>query len=183
MIDAVEIIKESVTCEQFADFMGLKRNRNGFAVCPFHGYNDASLKIYKGGRGWCCFGCHKGGDVINLARLYYGLPFKDTVKQIAHDFNIQIADDASNAQKSVLMAVEIAKRKADRAKKERKQAALEAQYWTAYEKWLTNERAIEDNSPQSMDDDFSPAFVRAIMCRNELTEVLTGLEMERIKHD
>ena len=33
--------------------------------CPFHhGDRDPSLIIYPPGRGWHCFGCHRGGDAV-----------------------------------------------------------------------------------------------------------------------
>ena len=67
----VDIVKESVSCKDFAEHIGLSVNRSGFCCCPFHGEKTPSLKIYSDGRGWYCFGCHQGGDVINMAKLYY----------------------------------------------------------------------------------------------------------------
>lgn len=180
MTDTATAIKEAVTCCQFADYIGLSVNRSGFAVCPFHGDKDASLKIYKGGRGWCCFGCHKGGDVINFASLYYGLSFKDTLQRLNDDFHLGIIRAASEkAPNGVLMAVQIAKRKAERKKQERLRAAFEARYWGAFDKWIDNERKIQDNAPKSFEEDFSPAFCQALTEREILRERLIDLEMER----
>ena len=184
MTDTATAIKEAVTCRQFADFIGLSVNRAGFAVCPFHGEKTPSLKIYNGGRGWCCFGCHKGGDVINLASLYYGLGFKDTLKRLNDDFNLGIIQESTEtAPNSVLMAVEIAKRKAERKKEERLKAAIDAEYWIAFDKWIDNERKIQDNAPKAFDEEFSPVFCEALNNRDILRERLTDLEMERTTYN
>lgn len=179
--DTATAIKEAVSCRQFADFIGLSVNRSGFAVCPFHGEKTASLKVYPDGRGWCCFGCHKGGDVINFASLYYGLSFKETLQRLNDDFHLGIIPESTETpQNGVLMAVQIAKRKAERKKKERLKAALEARYWSAFDRWIDNERKIEDNAPKSFGEDFSPEFCNALNQRGILRERLNDLEMERM---
>lgn len=181
MTDTATAIKEAITCRQFADFIGLSVNRSGFAVCPFHGEKTASLKIYPDGRGWCCFGCHRGGDVINFASLYYGLDFKSTLQRLNDDFNLGIISESTEtAQNSVLTAVQIAKRKAERKKQERLKQAVSVRYWAAFDKWIDNERKITDNAPKSFDEDFSPAFCAALNQREILRERLTDLEMERM---
>jgi len=184
MIDAAEIIKSRVTCRQFADFMGLSVNRAGFAVCPFHGDNDASLKIYKGDRGWCCFGCHKGGDVINLASLHYGLGFKDTLRQMDRDFNLGIFTDSnSGASDGLLAAIKSSMRKLSREREERAKRALDAEYWAIFDRWINAERTARDNSPQLPDEPYPEAFCKAVREREIYREWLTELEMRRIHYD
>ena len=180
MMDMATAIKEAVTCRQFADFIGLSVNQSGFAICPFHGEKTASLKIYSGGRGWCCFGCHKGGDVINFASEWYGTNFKDTLQRLNDDFHLGIISESTEtARNSVLTAVQIAARKAERKKQERIKAAIEAEYWAAFDAWLDNERKIADNAPNSPNDDFFPEFCQALALRGELFERVNMLEMER----
>ena len=184
MMDYAEAIKESVSCQQFAEFMGLQINRAGFAVCPFHGDKDASLKIYKGGRGWYCFGCHKGGDVINLASLYYGLGFKETLQRLNDDFNLGLMKKSTETGKNrVLMAVEIAKRKTARLKEQRQREALEAEYWIVFDKWLDAEKRVIETEPKNPEEGFPQAFCDALMEREQYKERLSYLEMERIIYD
>lgn len=48
--------------------------RFGFVRCPFHDGDDTgSLKAYDGDRGWHCFGCHRGGTIIDFGAELYGL--------------------------------------------------------------------------------------------------------------
>lgn len=73
---------------------GHTKDRAGFIRCPFHaGDHTASLKIYKGSRGWSCFGCHAGGTVIDFVMKSDQLQFADAVRQINSDFNLGLLTD------------------------------------------------------------------------------------------
>jgi hypothetical protein len=53
---------------------GRAPNQAGYISCPLHhGDNDPSLKVYADGRGWFCYGCHRGGTIIDLAAGLWGL--------------------------------------------------------------------------------------------------------------
>jgi len=61
---------------------GLKIERGGFCVCPFHSKdNTPSLKIYN--KSYYCFGCGKGGDVISFVMDYNGLDFIEACEWIS----------------------------------------------------------------------------------------------------
>lgn len=50
--------------------------KNRKVNCPFHAEDKPSLHVYPDGT-WHCYGCGKGGDVVQfLAYLYYGEPAK-----------------------------------------------------------------------------------------------------------
>ena len=62
-----EIIKSRVTSRQLLEHVGVPVLKNGFACCPLHGEKTPSLKVYADPqRGWHCFGCGRGGTVIDL---------------------------------------------------------------------------------------------------------------------
>lgn len=180
MMDYASEIKARITCRDFADHVGLKVNRSGFAVCPFHGDNDASLKIYKGDRGWCCFGCHKGGDVINLASLWYGgTTFKETMQRLNDEFNLgMVPESQEKPEIRALRAVEAARRKTERLKKERLYDALKCRYWRAFDLWFEAERRFWKYAPQTPDDEFTDEFAKAARDKLERMEDLERLEME-----
>lgn len=181
-MDIVTAIKEAVTCNQFADFIGLSVNRSGFAVCPFHGEKTASLKIYRDGRGWCCFGCHKGGDVINFAQLWYKADFKTALRQIDADFQLGLFDGDSKRSTCVLSALQAAQRKAAREREERLKNAIEAEYWRTFDKWLSYDRILADYQPKSRDEDFPENVIEAMNQLPGLLDRLNDLEMRRIQH-
>lgn|SRR3990167_3289034 len=41
-------------------------NRNGLAICPIHREKTGSLYIYDKTNSWFCFGCQKGGSIIDF---------------------------------------------------------------------------------------------------------------------
>lgn len=80
---AAEVIKDTISTKAAAGMMGYEIGRGGFMVCPFHGDTDASLKVYdgRGGHsGWHCFGCGKGGSVIDFVMESEGCSFSKAVR-------------------------------------------------------------------------------------------------------
>ncbi len=183
MIDYAEIIKERVPIQQFLDHVGLRTNKAGFICCPFHGEKTASLKIYRDGRGWCCFGCHKGGDVINFAQLWYKADFKTTLRQIDVEFKLGLFDGNSKGSTCVLSALQVAKRKAEREREERLKNAIEAEYWQTFDKWLSYDRILADYQPKSRDEDFPEKVIEAMNKLPGLLDRLNDLEMRRIQYN
>ena len=77
--DAADVLKDTLTAEDVVRMYGYTP-QHGVIVCPFHGDKDASLHLYPGARGWCCFGCHKGGTVIDWVMLMEDVGFTDAVR-------------------------------------------------------------------------------------------------------
>lgn len=48
--------------------------------CPLHEEKDPSFTVYERNNSWFCFGCNKGGDVINLIKELENCDFKEAVK-------------------------------------------------------------------------------------------------------
>jgi hypothetical protein len=63
-----EQVLSSNNMKNIAENYGLKINHMGFAKCCFHDDNTPSLKIYE--KGFYCFGCGAGGDLIKFVALY-----------------------------------------------------------------------------------------------------------------
>ena len=84
-----EEIKARLTMPQVAGFYGYEPNRSGFLQCPFHsGDRQASLKIYPDGGGWHCFGCGKGGSVIDFVMELFDLTFPQACIRLNRDFSL-----------------------------------------------------------------------------------------------
>ena len=90
---AAQVIRDTVTMDQILDLYGYQP-KHGFMVCPFHGDHDASLKVYKETRGWHCFGCGKGGSVIDFVMEHEGCDFKTAVRAI--DTHLRLGLDDPN---------------------------------------------------------------------------------------
>lgn len=165
---------------------GIQVGRHGFAVCPFHGDHDASLKVYDNGRGWVCYGCHKGGDVINLAMELYGVGFQDAIRKLNEEFSVGIDIDRIPSTKEAFMAAaKVARMKAERKQEQKDQAALDRAYWKAFDRWIELDRLVVDleGTFDREKDSFPDAFCKAILDRNEALEALKILEERRLtKH-
>ena len=57
-----------------AERYGIKVNRNGMCVCPFHNDKNPSMKV---DRRFYCFGCGATGDVIDFVSRLHGISSKE----------------------------------------------------------------------------------------------------------
>ena len=80
-----EAVKEGVTTRAAAEQYGLRVNRHGMCVCPFHNDKNPSMKVDKR---FHCFGCQADGDVIDFTARLYSLSPKDAALKLASDFGI-----------------------------------------------------------------------------------------------
>lgn len=172
-----EIIKERVTTLDMMAHAGIQADRRGMAVCPFHGDRDASLKVYRDPRrGWHCYGCHAGGDVIDFAMRLYGVGFREAVSRINEEFalGLPIGEPMTGAQRRA-MREEITRAKQERQALQRREHEAENDYWSAYDAWLSNERVMQENAPSGLSEP-NAAYCEAIIRRDELEEALKDAE-------
>ncbi|MGH2504532.1 MAG: CHC2 zinc finger domain-containing protein, partial [Ktedonobacterales bacterium] len=52
------------------------------ARCPFHEETHPSFTIFPESQRWWCFGCQRGGDVIEFVRLLEGIGFREAVERL-----------------------------------------------------------------------------------------------------
>ena len=114
-----EQIKEAVTMDVAARHYGFEVTRSGFMRCPFHrGDRTASLKIYSGGGGWHCFGCNKGGSVVDFVMELFGLNFKQALLRINADFRLGLS--SARPDRAVYSEM-LERRQAEQREKERQE--------------------------------------------------------------
>ena len=131
-----------------------------------------------------CYGCHKGGDVINLAMELYGVGFQDAIRKLNEEFTVGIDIDRTPTNREAFQAaVRLAKRKAERKKEQEEEAEQERAYWKAFDRWLGLDRRVLDleGTFDRENDPFPDEFCKAILERNEAKETLMILEERRIK--
>lgn len=86
-------IRERISCLDAARQYGLEVRRDGFCLCLFHNDKKPSLKLYDGNRGFFCFACSEGGDVIKLTGQLLGLDRVEAARQLNRDFNLRLPLD------------------------------------------------------------------------------------------
>ncbi len=130
-------IKMRVSMRDICERYGLNVNGAGFINCPFHaGDNTASLKIYRGNKGWHCFGCSAGGSVIDFVMMFFNIDFKQAVIRLDGDFDLKLPlsrklTPKERINESTRLREIQAKNKAYEDEKQR----LEADYWQAFDEW------------------------------------------------
>ncbi len=70
-----------------------RRGANLFGLCPFHGEKTASFSVQPDKGMYYCFGCHKGGGVINFQMEVEGLSYPDAVRALAQRAGMTVPDD------------------------------------------------------------------------------------------
>ena len=84
-MNVFEAVKQTVTTRQAAELYGIRVNRHGMAVCPFHNDKNPSMKVDKR---FHCFACQADGDAVDFVSRLFGLPSKEAAVKIANDFGI-----------------------------------------------------------------------------------------------
>ena len=80
--------------EVVGQYVNLKRSgSNLFGLCPFHGEKTPSFSVAPDKGIYYCFGCHKGGGVINFEMEIEGLSYPDAVRALAQRAGMEVPDD------------------------------------------------------------------------------------------
>ena len=80
--------------EVVGQYVNLRRSgSNLFGLCPFHGEKTASFSVAPDKGIFYCFGCHKGGSVINFEMEIEGLSYPDAVRALAKRVGMEVPED------------------------------------------------------------------------------------------
>lgn len=87
-----EIVRR-VPAVKAARAYGVAVNSRGLALCPFHAEDTPSCRFYPGDRGFYCFGCGAGGDVLTFAEKLLGLSPIEAARRLDADFHLRLFDE------------------------------------------------------------------------------------------
>ena len=89
-----ELVARNPIEDVVGHYVSLKRSGgNLFGLCPFHGEKTASFSVSPDKGIYYCFGCHKGGGVINFQMEIEGLSYPDAVRALAKRVGMQVPED------------------------------------------------------------------------------------------
>ena len=94
---AAQSIRDTVDMTTILSLYGYQADRNGFMRCPFHGERAGSLKVYTDGRGWHCYGCGRGGSVVDFVMEHENCDFRTAVIAIDKVLHLGLMDPKENA--------------------------------------------------------------------------------------
>jgi len=88
----IALVRERARIDEVvADYVTLKNAGGGSlkGLCPFHDEKTPSFHVNPG-RGFHCFGCGEGGDVISFLQKIDGLGFAEAVQRLADKYGVQL---------------------------------------------------------------------------------------------
>jgi DNA primase len=88
-MDAIAVVSDYVQLES--------RGGRWWGLCPFHQEKTGSFTVNPDLKAYHCFGCGKGGSVINFVMEMDKLSFPEVVELLAKRFGVEIVYDASGS--------------------------------------------------------------------------------------
>ncbi len=133
---------------------GLKINRSGMAICPFHAEKTPSAKIYPDA--FHCFGCGVHADVIGFTQRLFGLSRPiDAAKKLNEDFYLHLD---LGGHRTVNEVSEYRKRQQEREEYER----WEREAWNTLRGYLRTMIEWRKLAPKCPDDEPDRRFIYAL---------------------
>jgi DNA primase len=89
--DIVTVVGEHLTLR--------KTGRNYVGLCPFHGEKTPSFNVSREKGTYYCFGCKRGGDVIDFVMEMERVPFAEAVERLAERFGVHLPSASPEARR------------------------------------------------------------------------------------
>ncbi|MDD2426241.1 MAG: DNA primase [Bacteroidales bacterium] len=87
ILDAAQIV------EVISDFVALKRRGADYkACCPFHNEKTPSFSVSPSRGIYKCFGCGKGGNVVNFIMEHEQLTYVEAIKYLGKKYGIEVEE-------------------------------------------------------------------------------------------
>lgn len=157
--EKIEAIKQGVDLVGLIRSRGiaLKKNGKGYkGLCPFHADDKTpSLSVTPSKNLWQCFGCGKGGDVIEFVKLHDRVGFTEAVQILSGEIPATRKDPAREPAATPELAV-----------KEKKLLARVVSYYQ--HSLTTDSRCLDYLKERGIDDlqaiqDFGAGFVNGTL--------------------
>ena len=162
-MNVFEAVKPNISTRQAAEMYGIKVNRNGMAVCPFHNDKNPSMKVDKR---FHCFACQADGDVIDFVSRLCGLPCKEAAMKLADDFGISY-----DSRHKPTVRPHIREPTAEQLyqKEEARCYRVLTDYFHLVRRWETQ------HAPKQPDDVWHPLFVEALQRKSHIEYLIDTL--------
>lgn len=86
--DIVDVLSNYVTLH--------RTGANYKCVCPFHDEDTPSMVVSPSKNIWKCFGCQKGGNVVNFIQEHEGISFPEAIKLLGDRYQITVPQKEMN---------------------------------------------------------------------------------------
>ena len=98
-----EVIARNDILDVVSSYVHLtKKGGNYFGLCPFHNEKTGSFSVSPDKQIFYCFGCKKGGGVINFIMAEENLSFPDAVRFLAKRAGLEVPEENGDRESSRL---------------------------------------------------------------------------------
>ncbi|GAE89098.1 CHC2 zinc finger domain-containing protein [Acetivibrio straminisolvens] len=91
--DILSVVGEYVKLE--------RKGKNYFGLCPFHSEKTPSFSVDPSKQLYYCFGCGKGGSVIQFVMDAENLDYIEAIKLLAERARIQLPEGSSEEERNI----------------------------------------------------------------------------------
>ena len=162
-MNVFEAVKGNVTARQAAELYGIRVNRHGMAVCPFHNDKNPSMKL---DMRFHCFACQADGDAVDFVSRLLGLPGKEAAVKIANDFGIGYD---SGRKPSVRARIREPTPEQKYQQEENRCYKVLSDYFHHLRTWK------QQYAPKQPEDEWHPLFVEALQRESHIEYLLDVL--------
>ena len=96
-----EKIRRRLSIADVLSHYGYSVGRNGRAPCPLH--RGKNLNFSYNRDVFHCFVCEENGDIFSLVMKMFGIPFKESVVKLNHDFFLGLSERKPTRREQALM--------------------------------------------------------------------------------
>lgn len=91
-----EIIEKNDIGDVIGEYVKLERKGSGYSgLCPFHNEKTPSFSVHEGKQIFKCFGCGKGGNVVQFIMLAENLTYPEALEHLAQRAGITLEKSIS----------------------------------------------------------------------------------------
>ena len=159
----IEEIKKTYSMTEILQRYGVKVNKKGFAVCPFHNEKTPSMKVWQDS--YRCYGCGEYGDIFDFIMKMDNLTFREVYISLGGEYKQSFS----------------ARLKADREQKRRESIessinALKDQISTKYKEITISQSMLRLCEPFDSDwcyikNELDLTFAKIEMLESEVDEI------------
>lgn len=96
------ILAATDIAEVIGDYVQLKKSGSRYtACCPFHKEKTGSFTVTPSMQMWKCFGCGKGGNVIDFVMEAEGIGFRDALVVLGKKCNIEVPTQSESKEDAI----------------------------------------------------------------------------------
>ncbi|MDX1358165.1 MAG: CHC2 zinc finger domain-containing protein, partial [Clostridia bacterium] len=95
-----EIIEKNDIVEVVSDYVKITRKgKDYFGLCPFHREKTPSFSVVPSKQIFYCFGCGKGGNVINFMKGIENIEYIDAIKMLADRASVHLPESTNTNER------------------------------------------------------------------------------------